>query len=444
MPVFGLLLLVSSCGKSDAPNHEMEPAPDGNNSDDNDAEDAAAADLAGPFFDDDSVSGFEVTLDPAHWKALDTAATIEGRETYYPAQIRYQGQTYTGEIRYKGSEFRLGRCLSGEYTCQRISMKLKFDKANLFYGLRELNFHSMEEEDTGMREYMAYRLFRLAGVPAPRVTYNTLTVNSNQRGLFVVVEDISKTFLRQHFPNDFEGNLYKEVWAEHEQAAPYQLALKTNETATGPHHLLDLTLALKSGANFRQTVDAWVDTDKLARYVAADRVADNWDGAITSWRCDAQNCSNHNYFWYQRAAKPSLVLLPWDLDKSYHSVTNPYREAGLPEWHEGECQKTNNSQDTYSVRASPGCDPLLGGLAKDPAFMQAYWAHAKALLAGEATSEKLAAIVAKLQKRMEPFVQADQGRGYQPTHNNWTNAIAKQSKTIDDALARMKSWAAAH
>ena len=67
----------------------------------------------------------------------------------------------------------------------------------------------MYNDPSQMREALAWRLFGVADVPAPRHTYGKLAFGNAYRGLFSVIEQVDKRFLRDHFGENHQGNLYK-------------------------------------------------------------------------------------------------------------------------------------------------------------------------------------------------------------------------------------------
>jgi spore coat protein CotH len=64
-----------------------------------------------------------------------------------------------------------------------------------FFDARMYMFHDPSQ----MREALAWRRFRRAGVPAPRHTYARLAFDDAYRGLFSVIEQVDKRFLKDHF-----------------------------------------------------------------------------------------------------------------------------------------------------------------------------------------------------------------------------------------------------
>src|SRR5262249_27968826 len=68
-----------------------------------------------------------------------------------------------------------------------------------------LNLHAAALDPTKGREALAFAVFRVAGVPAPRTAFAevTLTVpgkfDKEYLGLYIVVEPVDKAFLKEHF-----------------------------------------------------------------------------------------------------------------------------------------------------------------------------------------------------------------------------------------------------
>jgi len=59
-----------------------------------------------------------------------------------------------------------------------------------------------------MRETIGYELFEQMGLPTPRRAFADVWINDTHLGLYTIVEQVDKTFLRRNFANP-EGNLYK-------------------------------------------------------------------------------------------------------------------------------------------------------------------------------------------------------------------------------------------
>jgi spore coat protein CotH len=59
-----------------------------------------------------------------------------------------------------------------------------------------------------IREKICYNLLRESGVKAPRVSFAKVYLNNVYWGLYSIVEQVDKTFLKENFRNK-NGNLYK-------------------------------------------------------------------------------------------------------------------------------------------------------------------------------------------------------------------------------------------
>ena len=89
-----------------------------------------------------------------------------------------------------------------------------------------VNLKAMYNDPSQLREALAWRLFSRAGVPASRHTYAKLGLNATYMGLFSVIEQVDKRYLKDRFGDNDEGNLYK--------AACGQLGCATLERRVGP------------------------------------------------------------------------------------------------------------------------------------------------------------------------------------------------------------------
>jgi len=71
-----------------------------------------------------------------------------------------------------------------------------------------LNLRAMYNDPSQMREALAWHLFGAAGVPSSRHTYAKFAINDRYLGLFSVVEQVDRAFLREHFGKNRHGILY--------------------------------------------------------------------------------------------------------------------------------------------------------------------------------------------------------------------------------------------
>ena len=144
-------------------------------------------------------------------------------EEYVEGMLIFEKDTISPVgIRYKGSIGAFVGCLdgpnmfepSGAKICTKLSMKIKINwkgRKEKFFGLKKLQFHSMNNDASQMHERTGYWLFRQMGIPAPRAVHAKLTINGIYTGLYSLVEQIDSRFIKENF-DDNKGNLYKEIW----------------------------------------------------------------------------------------------------------------------------------------------------------------------------------------------------------------------------------------
>lgn len=61
-----------------------------------------------------------------------------------------------------------------------------------FYGLKKIQLHSMNQDNSPMRERLAFWLFRAMGVPAPRSVHARVVINGQYVGLFALTEEVTR------------------------------------------------------------------------------------------------------------------------------------------------------------------------------------------------------------------------------------------------------------
>lgn len=353
-----LLAFVVSCGTT-APS----PTPLSNRD---------AADLFGV----DHVPQFEFTLPDDQWQWLQANAA---KEQYVQAQARYEGQSAgTIGLRFKGSIGTLANCFdkTGKLTCAKLSFSLNFEKydgKNRFFGLKRLNLHSMVNDPSKLHERIAYELYQLSGVKAPRSSWANVKVNGKSYGLFSMVEEVDDRFTADRWPGNGNGNLYKEAWPKTTEPAYYDQTLKTNQD-TGKHEAIIAfasDLANANSSDLSAALGKWTDLKYMARYMAVDDAIMNCDGITAMYCADATGLewNNHNYYFYQEQNRDFFWLIPWDMDGTLAPCTS---YAAVPRWNtpHADCGRNYPVWGRDWVKA-PGCDRVFQAIANDRADYQA-------------------------------------------------------------------------
>ena len=93
----------------------------------------------------------------------------------------------------------------------RYSFKIEFDQyenGKTYHGLDKLCLNNIIQDNTYMKDYLAYPLMYDFGVDAPLCSYAYITVNGEDWGLYLAVEAIEESFLERNYGSNY-GDLYK-------------------------------------------------------------------------------------------------------------------------------------------------------------------------------------------------------------------------------------------
>ena len=94
----------------------------------------------------------------------------------------------------------------------RYSFKLSFGKyedGQTCWGLNKLALNNIYADNTYLKEYMSYHLFRYMGVPASLCAFCQVSVNGEPFGFYLTIEDTDKSFLARYGGVDNKLEAYK-------------------------------------------------------------------------------------------------------------------------------------------------------------------------------------------------------------------------------------------
>lgn len=155
-------------------------------------------------FVSDRVAKIRIVMDRNDWQELKTNTWVE---EYVRADFWFDGELYRNvAVRPKGMSSLMSGRQSG-----RMPLKIDFNFFNFaqnFRGIKKLSLNNGFSDPTFIRETIGYELFEQMDLPTPRRAFADVWVNDIHLGLYTIVEQVDKTFLRGNFTNP-EGNLYK-------------------------------------------------------------------------------------------------------------------------------------------------------------------------------------------------------------------------------------------
>ena len=222
-------------------------------------------------------------------------------------------------IRYKGN----GTFMDASRTIKK-SIKVDLDRlgeTKTFRGIKTFNIHCGVTDPTKCRESLSYRLYRAAGVPAPKTALAEvrLTVpgkfENELLGVYTLIEDINKPFLRETFGTD-KGLLMKpegvrdieyrgEEWERYLGAFIPKRDAKPGEA----RRVIDLARLIHQGddEHFRSEIESFLDIDAYLRFLAVTGFIVNPDSFFVG---------GHNYYLYLHPETKKFHFIPWDVDRA--------------------------------------------------------------------------------------------------------------------------------
>ncbi|MBX3400326.1 MAG: CotH kinase family protein [Gemmataceae bacterium] len=357
---------------------------------------------------------------------------------YVPAAVSIDGQLFPKiGLRYKGS----GTYLMSQTGAKR-SLKFDFDHYDskiAYRDLKKLNLNSGVVDPTKAREALAYEVFRAAGVPAPRTGFADVTITVPGKfdreflGVYTIVEQVDKSFLKAHFGNG-KGLLLK---PEGIRGLPYlgdtraavekaYNAKSGEEDEAAWKRLVELTRLINKStdAEFRSSIRQYLDVDNATRFLAATAILASLDSFIGL---------GHNYYLYLSPKTNTFHFLPWDLDLAFGG----FMMFGTPD-----------QQANFSIeRPHMGENKLIDRLFAMPEVKVKYREHVKRLHADLFASGKLAKDAAAIEalvkesivkekaaatKRKEDFAA---GNPFAPKPFPIAEFIQKRSAAVGEQLA---------
>ncbi len=303
-----------------------------------------SADEAEPsdvFWNDLKVHRFHLEMSEAEWeamKALDPHKGLapaerlkkingEQRELHrsrFPwaeGSLTINGQHLNGiGARYKGNaSFNLMR------GSLKRNMKIKLDWTNKdqnYNSVETLNLNAGGLDPSKLRDVFSYWLFREAGVPAPRTTFAEMTLTIPGRyekehlGLYTIVEQVNKSFLKDRFESkkgllmkpegiasvEYHGDdwrFYAPLYRPDDQPSLAQ-SMRVMDFAN--------VVNLSNAKQFRDSISSYLDIDGFLRFIAVNALIVNLDTLLAM---------PQNYYLHLSKDTNKFVFFPWDLDISF-------------------------------------------------------------------------------------------------------------------------------
>lgn len=240
---------------------------------------------------------------------------------YVKADLEFADRKFSNvAVRYKGN----GTWMMSQGSIKR-SMKVdlnEFVKGQKIAGISKLNFHNAVTDGSWMNEVLSHKLFRDAGVPAPRTAYSRVYVtvpgkfDNKYLGLYSLVENIDDNFADERFGTS-KGSLFKPVtpelfqdlgddWSKYQQSYD----AKDNPAPAETQRVIDFAKLVTHASDdeFASKLPEFLDLEQFSGFMAG-----------TVWLCSLDSIlgPGQNYYMYLDPKTRKFQFFPWDLDHSF-------------------------------------------------------------------------------------------------------------------------------
>jgi spore coat protein CotH len=249
---------------------------------------------------------------------------------YVHADLEIEGRLLKDVgVRYKGN----GTFMESRDSLKR-SLKIQLDRYAKGQSLGDVTTLTLQNNVTDaslMNEVLAYRLYRDAGVPAPRTAYARvfLTVPGKHArkhlGLYSMSEAVDKRFAERHFGTK-RGAIFKPVtpslftdlgadWAAYNQIYDPKTAL--DEEQKNAVMGLSRFVTQSEDATFAAHIGEFIDLPEFARFMAVMVYLSDLDGILGP---------GQNLYLHLHPKNPQVRFIPWDQDHSWGQFNRASQE----------------------------------------------------------------------------------------------------------------------
>jgi hypothetical protein len=259
------------------------------------------------LFDQNTLQQYWIDISPDQWAALnaefmDVSGVLAGTapKNYHPITFHFGSETgetvADAQIRLKGQS---SWYLTVMYDPQpKMQVVIAFDQTNSkgkFHGVSKLVFDMPRSDWTFLHERISNNWWRQVGVAAPCSNSGQLFINGTYYGLYVIEEHIGHALIKEYFPNNPDGNLFKGGMPPAGNGSVED----------------DVRLQQFWSATDIAGMQPIVDLDSSVMEWAGDALLNNGDGYYGG---------SHNFYLYDQGAK-GYTWLPTDDDSTIDWLT---------------------------------------------------------------------------------------------------------------------------
>jgi spore coat protein CotH len=204
-----------------------------------------------------------------------------------------------------------------------------------FVGLSTIILDNIWQDDSLLRERLAFTMFEKAGLPAPRESFCRLYVNNEYHGLYAITEEIDGKFTSR-VTGQTDGTVFEYHWsadgiwraedlgsiaAYKPKLEPRTHVLDADSTLYNPIVTLFKEVNGPDDAVWRSRVEQYIDLKQFMAHVAVEEFIGENDGVMGY-------AGMNNFYLYRDQGTTMHRLFAWDKDQAFIvAIDNPVKRT---------------------------------------------------------------------------------------------------------------------
>ncbi|MDP3740940.1 MAG: CotH kinase family protein [bacterium] len=275
-------------------------------------------------FSDDDILDYKLVIADADLKKMNDSLPKGFMNVIYrdedrvsvPAEFEAEGKIYKVRVRYRGAN-------AVHWNAPKRSYLVRFDKDDLFHGLRELSFIIPDDRLFAVEHFNNYRAEKL-GLKIPQSGFANLVINGQKKALYFTIEGWSREMLTKWEVSEnsiLYGNIASvELWSK--PANWELLADNPNLSETQNFETLASILRLLNEASdqeFYNKIFHLVDKENFYAWNIHQELA------------NSSHQSDDNVRLYYDAVARKFFFVPWDVEIESPELRDNFRVYGALE-----------------------------------------------------------------------------------------------------------------
>ena len=263
---------------------------------------SATTDPSDALFQRQRILDFHITLPQASYDSLD-----DNPRVWVPGSLAFAGAYFADvEVRLKG------RAGSRRDLDEKCAVKVDLNDLVPGQGIRGINkltFNNMVQDPSYVHEFLAYTIYRAAGLPAPRIGWSRLYINDEYFGLYLLIESVDDKMLERWY-TDASGHLFEGAYGtDFEVAEVWDFEYDQGPDPDDRSDLLEAAYILEREPTNAAIQDLRnvIDLDQFIMNMAIESLILHWDGYTTS----------NNYRVYHDPVTDLFQIIPWGTDQTF-------------------------------------------------------------------------------------------------------------------------------